>query len=58
MAKGLTVPATLVVGDRSGMMWFECGNHTPLDNVAETERVSSQDLAKWKLALEKKWALE
>ena len=53
MGKGLKVRATLVVGDRHGLQWFECGNHAPFDNLAETERVTSKDLGKWKESIEK-----
>ena len=54
MGKGIKVRATLVVGDKHGCQWFECGNHGPLDNLAETERVTSVDLGEWKKMIEKR----
>jgi hypothetical protein len=56
MGNGLRVKATLIVGDRDGIQWFECGNHDPFDNLAETERITSEDLGKWKERIEKSFA--
>lgn len=52
----MRVKATLIVGDRDGLQWFECGNHDPFDNLAETERITSEDLRKWKERIEKSFA--
>lgn len=41
------VEATYVVSDAMGMLWFECENHEPTDNIAGVERVSRTPIAEW-----------
>ena len=39
--------ARYVARDSDGLEWFECGEHDPTDNVAETVRVAREPLAAW-----------
>lgn len=41
------IVATFVARDADGLEWFECGSHTPTDNVVETRRVSLTPIADW-----------
>jgi hypothetical protein len=47
LARNLRRPATHVARDPSGLEWFECGRHDPIDNVAETVRVALEPIAAW-----------
>lgn len=40
-------PARYVAADELGLEWFECGDHGPLDNLAEVERVSLTPIDDW-----------
>lgn len=47
LGRGIRRPATHIAGDASGLQWFECGEHAPSDNLAETERVTLEPLEAW-----------
>lgn len=39
-ARGMRVAAEFVASDAGGLMWFECPDHKPDDNVGQLRRVS------------------
>lgn len=41
------VEATFVAQDATGLQWFECDDHGPMDNVGEVERVSRTPIREW-----------
>lgn len=41
------VEATFVASDATGLLWFECDEHGPMDNVAEVERVKRTPIGEW-----------
>lgn len=44
LANGKSVRAQFVATDADGLMWFECDNHKPDDNVAGTVRVTREPI--------------
>lgn len=47
LARNKRRDATHVARDAGGLEWFECGQHDPTDNVAETIRVVLEPIAAW-----------
>jgi hypothetical protein len=43
----LKKPALFVARDAEGLEWFECSDHDPTDNLAETVRVVLEPIADW-----------
>lgn len=41
------VRATHVAGDRSGLQWYECGQHARTDNSLHVKRTTLQPLEQW-----------
>lgn len=44
------VVSTMVSRDATGLEWFECEAHGPIDNLAGVVRVSSQPINDWLVA--------
>jgi hypothetical protein len=40
-------PARYVASDATGLMWFECGGHNRMDNLAGVVRVRLQPIGEW-----------
>lgn len=47
LARDIRRPATHVAHDGDRQEWFECGEHGPTDNLAETTRVGLEPIADW-----------
>lgn len=47
LARNRRVEATHVAGTVDGLEWFECGQHAPTDNLAESARTTLIPIAQW-----------
>jgi hypothetical protein len=47
LARDRRTPARFVARDGTGLWWFECGEHEPHDNLADTTRMSLTRIEDW-----------
>lgn len=47
MLRKVRKPAEFIASDATGLCWYECADHTPVDNVAEVLRTQRMPIREW-----------